>query len=385
MTTYLDNAATTYPKPESVYAAVDRYQRQNGAAAGRGGYDKAVQVSGTVQRCRQLAADLLGVHSGQHVVLTSNCTDSLNLVLHGLLRPGDHVITSQLEHNSVRRPLHRLRQQGVQVTTLSPGADHRIDPTQVRDAIRPETRLVAVLHASNVTGVVQPIEDIGEVARQHGARVLLDAAQTAGQLPIQMNNLPIDYLACAGHKGLLGPLGTGLLCLRPGAEECLLPVRQGGTGSHSESPEQPVEIPDRYEAGNLNVPGIYGLTAGLDFLTLEGVASIRIHEIAILERLSAGLRDIRGVDLYADQVTAADRIGVLSCNVGNLAPHDAATILDQSFGIQTRAGLHCAPGAHEALGTMSRGGTLRLSPGPFTTPDEIDAVVAAIREIAQAT
>ena len=379
MPIYLDNAATSFPKPENVYAQVDHYNRSIGAAGGRGGYSAATESQAELARCRKLVSDLLGLGSPDHVVNTFNCTDSLNTVFHGLLKPGDHVVATQIEHNSVLRPLTVLRERGVESSIVPVGSDHQIEPARVRDALRENTRLVCVLHASNVTGVLQPVEDIAEVAKQNGSLVLLDAAQTAGQIPIDLQNMPVDFLAAAGHKGLLGPLGTGVLCIRPGSERHLRSFRQGGTGSHSERPEQPESMPDRFESGNLNMPGIFGLAAGLDYLREIGIEQLQQHERQLSEKLTDGLNAINGVETYA---TEARRVSVVSFNVTGFEPHDVAAILDQSFGIQCRAGLHCAPGAHEAIGTLKAGGTVRFSPGPFTTAEDVDAAIDAIGRIA---
>lgn len=382
MAVYLDNAATSFPKPDTVHDAVDRYARSIGAPAGRGGYAEAREVQATISRCRKMVSDLFDLGSPDHVVMTSNCTESLNIVLHGLLGPGDHVVTTLLEHNSIRRPLAHLQRAGVETSIVDVGSDHLIDPDRVREALRPNTRLVAVLHASNVSGVIQPVAEIAQAARDAGALVLLDAAQTAGQRPVSFSELPIDFLAAAGHKSLLGPLGTGVLCIRPGAERELDSLKQGGTGSASESEEQPGELPDRLESGNLNVPGIYGLVAGLEDIRSRGVAEVMAHEAALMSQLVSGLTGLDGVHVYA--ATAAERAGVLSFNVAGYDPQDVAAILDESFGVRCRAGLHCAPGAHEALGTLKSGGTVRVSPGVFSTPDDIQTLIDGVTEIAGA-
>ena len=259
---YLDNAATSHPKPESVYAAVDYYNRSLGAAAGRGGYRTAVEVDAVLRTCRKRAASLLGAESPERVAFAFNATDALNMALHGLLETGDHVVTTAAEHNSVLRPLGGLvDRRGIELSVVPVDAAGRVDPAAVRDALRHNTRLVVVQHASNVTGCVQPIEDIGSDAHQAGALVLVDAAQTAGHLAIDLADWPVDLLACAGPKGLLGPLGTGLLYVRPGLEDQLNGLRQGGTGSFSEQDRQPETMPDRLEAGNPNAPGLFGLEA----------------------------------------------------------------------------------------------------------------------------
>ncbi|MBT4868170.1 MAG: aminotransferase class V-fold PLP-dependent enzyme [Planctomycetaceae bacterium] len=381
---YLDNAATSWPKPAAVYDAVDDYNRNLGVAVGRGAYRQAGEVQGIVDRCRKHAADLLGAESWDRIVFTFNGTDSLNLALHGLVNAGDHVVTSDIEHNSVLRPLRELsRRLGVETTFVSADRTGLIDPTTVRDALRPNTKLVAITHASNVTGTIQPIAEIAAIAREAGVLCLVDAAQSAGHLPIDLKNLPVDLLACPGHKGLLGPLGTGLLYVRPGVEQQLQSVRQGGTGSNSEDDRQPDLLPDKYESGNHNAPGLCGLEAALAWIQERGVESIRAHERELTSRLLDGLARIEQLTIHGP-CDAEKQVGVVSVTIPGFEPQVLASILDESFGIQTRAGLHCAPGAHRALRTFEAGGTVRLSVGPFTTANEIDAAVTGLAELAGA-
>lgn len=380
---YLDNAATSFPKPPGVYDAVDDYNRRLGAAVGRSAYGEALEVQSTVDRCRKLAAEFLGAESRERIVFTFNGTDSLNLALYGLLRAGDHVVTSVVEHNSVLRPLRHLQGRGVEVTYVEADDAGRISPDDVCQTVRRDTKLVAMIHASNVTGTIQPIDDIGQIARDAGALFLIDAAQSVGHLPIDVRNSPIDLLACPGHKGLLGPLGTGLLYIRRGVEEHLDSVRQGGTGSKSEDDHQPLSLPDKYESGNHNTPGLFGLEASLAFLKEQGLDSIHVHEQRLVETLLGGLAKIDGVSVYGPNI-AEGRVGVVSVAIDGYEPQDLAAILEQNFGIQTRAGLHCAPGAHRAIGTFEAGGTVRLSTGPFSSQDQIEATLAALGEIAGA-
>lgn len=383
MRVYLDNAATSFPKPAAVYDAVDRYQRSLGVSIGRGAYREAVEAQRMLDHCRQRAAMLLGAESPERIVFTYSGTDGLNMALVGLCRPGDHVVTSELEHNSVLRPLRWLSEtRGVEVTKVSPRADGRVEPADVRAVLRPNTRLVAIQHASNVTGVVQPIAEIGEIARANGSLILVDAAQTAGHLPLDLSQMPVDVLVCPGHKGLLGPLGTGLVYLRPGIEQQLDCYRLGGTGTQSEDDRQPMQMPDRYESGNHNAPGLAGLNAGLNHLQNETVESVRRVEVELTGRLVEGLRSLTRVTVYGHASPQTQHVGVVSFNVAGFAPHEAASILDDSFGIQARAGLHCAPGAHRWLGTFDSGGTVRFSVGPFTTASEIDHAISSVRELA---
>jgi cysteine desulfurase family protein len=381
---YLDNAATSFPKPEAVYDAVDDFNRRIGAAVGRGAYREAVEVQRVVDRCRKRAAELFGAADVKQVIFTFNGTDSLNLAIQGVLGPGDHVVTSAIEHNSVLRPLRELSTRiGVEVTRVPANQQGCIDPADIRRALRSTTKLVVLVHASNVTGAIQPIADVGEITRRRGAIFLVDAAQTAGHLPLDLRQLPVDLLACPGHKGLLGPLGTGMLVLRPGIEERLRSLRQGGTGSQSEHDRQPDGLPDKYESGNHNAPGLFGLDAALAWIQERGIESLRSHEQILTSALVDGLSNINKLRVHA-LPNAADRVGVVSISIPSIEPQVLASILDESFHIQTRAGLHCAPGAHRCLGTLESGGTVRMSVGPFTTPADIEAAVGACREIGTA-
>lgn len=377
---YLDNAATSFPKPEAVYAAIDRYNRRLGAAAGRGAYGSAVEAAGIVRRCRLNLARLFNAEGPDRFAFVHNGTDALNTALHGLLRPGDSVVTTAAEHNSVLRPLRALADLGVTATVVPCDETGYVRPEDVRAAIRADTRLVAVTHASNVTGAVQPVAEIAAVAKAAGALVLLDAAQTAGHVPIDLAVLPVDLLAASGHKGLLGPLGTGLLYVRPGVEEELRPLRQGGTGTSSEQDRHPAAMPERLEAGNLNVPGLAGLEAAAGWLLDRGIGSARRQEEELTGRLLDGLEALPGARVYGPR-SAEGRVGVVSVTVDGWTPHDLAAVLDAEFGIEARAGLHCAPLIHRRLGTAEAGGTLRLSLGTFTTAEEIDAAVGALRSL----
>lgn len=383
MRVYLDNAATSFPKPVSVYDAVDRYQRESGVSIGRGAYREAVEAQRVLDQCRQRAATLLGAENSERVIFTYSGTDGLNMTLAGTCRRGDHVITTELEHNSVLRPLRYLSEnRGVEVTRLSPRADGLVEPIDVQAAMRPNTRLVVVQHASNVTGAIQPIADIGEVARAGRSRFLVDAAQSAGHLPIDLSKLPVDVFVSPGHKGLLGPLGTGVVCLRAGFEHELEPLRLGGTGTNSEDDQQPLRLPERYESGNHNAPGLAGLEAALAYLQNETIERLRDREAELTGRLVEGLRSITRVTVYGHASPGTPHVGVVSFNIEGFASHEAASILDESFQIQARAGLHCAPGAHRWLGTLDQGGTIRFSLGPFTTPSEVDHAIASVRELA---
>jgi len=382
---YLDNAATSWPKPEAVYQAIERYSREIGAPAGRSAYAQAGQAERIIAEARGNVARLLGVSEAKHVVFAFNGTDALNLAVHGLLEPGDHVLTTVAEHNSVLRPLRHWRQQGeVQVSYVDCDAAGIVDPDAVRRALRPNTKLVAVVHASNVTGAIQPIAEIGALLRDSSALFLVDGAQTLGHLPFAFADLNCDLLAASGHKGLLGPLGTGILVLGGGVESRLRSIRQGGTGTRSEDDRQPESLPDRYESGNHNVLGLAGLAAGTGYLLERGLDDIRRHDVELCKQLIAGLDGISGVRVFGPR-EAACRVGVVSITVDGYEPQEAALALDTAYRVQVRAGLHCAPRMHAALGTLAGGGTLRFSPGPFNTEADIEQAVRAIRELASAS
>jgi cysteine desulfurase / selenocysteine lyase len=380
---YLDNAATSWPKPPAVYEAVDRYQRDNGAAIGRSATRAGAAIQKSVDHARRQIARILGASAPSSILFGFNGTDVLNMVLHGWLRPADHVVTSAAEHNSILRPLKLLQNRfGIEVDHVPVDAAGRVDPEAIRSALRPDTRLIALTHASNVTGAIQPVEDIGQIARERGIPFLIDAAQTAGHLPIDVENLHVDFLACSGHKGLMGPLGTGVLYVRPGRETELVPLRQGGTGTASESEDIAASGPDRYEAGNHNAPGLAGLAAAADWILEQGVDSLRAHEVELTARLLNGLAGIAGIDVFGPP--SEERVGTVSLRLQMLDPQTTTALLESEFGIEVRAGLHCAPRLHAALGTASQGGTVRLSIGPFTTTEEIDAVVHALQSLAGA-
>jgi cysteine desulfurase family protein len=305
----------------------------------------------------------------------------LNLAIRGIVRPGDHVVTTVCEHNSVLRPVRQLRETaGVDVSYVPCDSQGYVSPDDVRSAFRPNTRLVAVVHASNVTGALQPIDEIGKIVQETSAYFLVDAAQSLGHVPIDVGQLEVDLLAAPGHKGLLGPLGTGVLYIRSGVERELEPLRCGGTGSQSEEDRQPDQLPDKYEPGNHNLPGLAGLAAATDFLRKEAIPAVHAHHIQLTARLLEGLGDVPGLTVHGPK-SSAKRTSVVSITLEGYDPQELAAMLDASQHIQCRAGLHCAPRMHEALGTTAGGGTLRLSPGYFTTLEEIDTVIATLAEV----
>lgn len=389
---YLDNAATSFPKAPGVYEAMARYGNEIGASPGRGGYQEAREGSGVLGECRRLIARLINATDPDRVVFTLNTSDALNMAIKGLvfnrLRTDPdariHVVTTAMDHNSVLRPLNALRAMlpGLFRWTRVPVDELGIvNPTDVAEAITSETALVAVVHASNATGAIQPVSEIGAQCRKRGVPFLVDAAQSMGHLPVDVQRDSIDLLAFPGHKGLLGPLGTGGLYVGPGTEERLDTMREGGTGSRSEEDTQPTELPDRYESGSHNTVGIAGLIPGVRYVLDRGIDALRAHEVALIERFVAGLDEVPGARLVGPR-DAARRAAVFGLVFDGIDPQEAAGLLERDHGLLTRAGLHCAPGAHESMGTTALGGTVRISFGPFTTAADVERTLAGVAQIA---
>lgn len=380
---YADNAATSYPKPEGVSQAVADYIDRVGASAGRGAYREALESRDLIDGCRDRLRTTFSLNRQDHVIFTLNGSDALNMAIKGAVRPGDHVITTAMDHNSVLRPFAALKEQiGVDFTVVKVDPQTtRLNPAELIDAIRPNTRLVAVNHASNVTGVLQPLDEIGAACRERDILFLVDGAQSAGHVPIDLHASKIDLFATPGHKGLLGPLGTGVLLIRAGVETQLQTWREGGTGSVSEQPTQPDSMPDKFEAGSHNASGIAGLSVSLDWLASQNVVTLRDHEVTLIQQLLAGLAKIDEIELFGP-TDPAHRVAVFSIRIAGYEPAELATLLENEFMILARAGLHCAPFAHETIGTLARGGTTRLSLGPTTTQADVEAILNALREIA---
>jgi cysteine desulfurase family protein len=380
---YLDNAATSFPKPEPVYQALDRFARTSLANPGRSAYAMSTAAEAVLDDCRHALNRLFNGEAPRRWVFTLNCTDALNIAMKGVLRPGDHVITSDLEHNSISRPLVQLQQDGVITLTRLASTDGYFTAEQVAEALRPETRLVALTHAANALGTLQPIEAIAPIVRGHGAYLLVDAAQSAGVVPIDLKATPIDLLAFPGHKALYGPTGTGALYVGPRAE--LRPWREGGTGGDSKHPVQPSELPHRLEGGTPNVLGVAGLLAGVQWVVVRTPEAARRHEVALLQRVVDWVESEGGAAGW--RVAGAwhpDRhVGALSLVVPDpdlFNPQDLVVMLDSSFRIAVRGGLHCAPYAHQAVGTFPHG-TVRVSPGPFSTAEDLDTFLHALSEL----
>lgn len=376
---YLDNAATTWPKPETVVQAMQKAIKEQGGNPGRSGHRLSLAAGKAIEKTRILLARLFNAPAPGRIVFTLNATEAINLGLKGILRPGDHVISGTMEHNAVARPLEALKERGIEATRVHTSPQTGIDPDDLRAAIKGNTKMVVLGHASNVTGTINPVGEIGRLCRERGIVFLVDAAQTAGYFPIDVQELCIDLLAFPGHKGLLGPQGTGGLYISPDVSP--LPLREGGTGSDSQSLIQPTQSPDRYESGTPNTPGIAGLGAGVAFILERGTENIRAHEHALVDRLLTGLQDIPGAILYGPP-PGAERAGAVSLNIGGVDPLQVAVILDQAFDIAVRSGLHCAPDAHRETGTLN-GGAIRISPGFFNSEEDIDGCLAALNSIAE--
>jgi len=378
---YLDNAATSWPKPESVYLAVDQTQRNVGVSAARGGYSSSALAAKIIKQTRQSVGALIGADDASRVALTSGCTDSLSTAIFGFLKQGDHAITTAADHNSVVRPLIHLRDTGViDLTIVDCNDEGLVNAQAVSDALTPQTTLVAVTHASNVLGTIQPVKEIGEICAAHKVAFLLDAAQTLGHMPIDIKSIGCQFLASAGHKGLLGPLGTGVLYVCPSIIDRLTPMRFGGTGSERVDQGQPTTMPTMLESGSLNVPAIAGLGAGIDFLgSAEGSAGLQRSK-RLTTKVISGLSKIEGVRLFGPKPDT-DRMPVIAFSVGGYDSATVAGILDSSFHIQVRAGFHCSPLLHQSIGTDADG-LVRISIGHFNTAEEIDTAVAAVGEIA---
>ncbi|WP_073093474.1 aminotransferase class V-fold PLP-dependent enzyme [Thermosyntropha lipolytica] len=376
---YMDNAATTYPKPDSVYQAVDYFNRFLGANPGRGSNQQTLKAGSVLLEAREKLASLFNIGESSRIAFTLNITDALNIGLKGILRPGDHIITTSMEHNAVARPVFSLTKQGVEWTAVNCHPDGTLDPEDIGKAVKPNTKMICMLHASNLTGTIMPIAEVGKIAREHGIIFMIDTAQTAGVLPIDVEAHNIDILTFTGHKGLLGPQGTGGIYVRPGID--IKPLREGGTGSLSEYLEQPEVMPDLLESGTPNTPGIAGLLAGVQFIMDTGLDNIRKHEQKLMDMLITGLKEVPGIEMYGP-LDVEKQTAVLAFNIEDMDCGDVALSLDYEYGIITRSGMHCAPLAHKTIGTLEKG-ACRLSPGYFTTEEEIEKVIKAIYEIAK--
>lgn len=376
---YLDNASTSFPKAEGVAEAVYHYIKDCGCNINRGGYDEAYQAEEIVLRTRQQLTELFHGPDCRNVVFTRNITESLNVLLKGFLKAGDHVLLSAMEHNAVMRPLSQLTEQDVSFDRIPCMADGTLDISAMDRLLRENTRAVVMLHASNVCGTLIPVETVGAFCHAHGLRFILDTAQTAGVFPIDMEAMHIDALAFTGHKGLLGPQGIGGFILQPDMVPLVQPLIAGGTGSISHEEQMPSFMPDRFEAGTMNLPGIMGLHAALRWLEQETIDAVRSHELELTERFLSGALDIPHLRVIGRQ-DIAERAGVVSVVPENADPALVADALGREYGIMVRVGLHCAPNAHKTLGTFPTG-TIRFSFGRWNTPQQVDTALSALREL----
>ena len=400
---YFDNAATSWPKPAGVRRAMDAFLRKGGGNPGRSGHGRSIGAARTVVQARERLAELFNARDSSRIVFTKNATESLNMAILGLAEESGHIVTTSMEHNSVLRPLSFLRGRGYDITVVKGSETGLVDPGSVAEAVREKTNLVILTHASNVTGAVNDIGSVGVMCRERGVSFLVDAAQTAGVIPIDIEGMCIDFLAFSGHKGLLGPQGTGGLYI--GNDRLENPLMRGGTGSLSDREDQPGFLPDRFESGTLNVVGIAGLEAGVEYVMKRGVDAIGRHDVAILSVFTEALSGDERFVLHGPCRTPGSRgtvsssgrseesaqvehgfspspqTGVLSLNIAGVSPSRVGQILDREYGVQTRIGLHCAPSAHRTIGTFPDG-TVRLSWGPFTTEKDARRVVKALCSIA---
>lgn len=378
---YLDNASTTFPKPEKVAAAVFEYMTGNGMNINRGCYDHAYAVEELVLETRELLCEFFHGPDCRNVIFTKNITESMNVIIKGFLKPGDHVLVSSMEHNAVMRPLVQMEKLGVSFTRIPCRKDGSLIFEGMKDCLKENTRAVIMLHASNVCGTVMPIKKVGEFCRQHGLKFIVDCAQTAGILPVDMMEMNIDALAFTGHKGLLGPQGTGGFILQEEMIKEITPLLSGGTGSISHTEEIPEFMPDRFEPGTMNLPGILGLREGIRWVKEKGIDNIRNHELSLTESLLHGLLPLEeaGLIQIIGKKTVMDRTGVVSVQTLQRELSEAAYELDANYGIMTRVGLHCAPSAHKTLGTYPTG-TIRFSVGWWNNREHIQAAIKAVED-----
>ena len=374
---YLDNAATTFPKPSSVYKSVMRAMTVYGANPGRGSHAMAIEGARIIYETRELLAELFNLDDPMRVIFTFNATDSLNIAIKGILNSGDHVVTTEMEHNSVLRPIKKLESSGVENTIVRCASDGTINLVDLESAIKDNTKLIVTTHVSNLTGTIFPAEEIGKICKKHNILYLLDASQSAGVLPIDIKKYNISFLAMPGHKGLLGPQGTGALLINSDMQ--IEKLKEGGTGSQSSSLEHPNFYPDKLEAGTHNLPGIAGLNAGLKYILNRGIESIYSHEKGLLDIFIAEMRKNPKIKIYGPE-SIEHRIGVVPINIDGMDSSEVADILDTEYKIAVRPGLHCAPLAHKAIGTEKLG-AVRFGVGPFNKITDIMAAVDALNKI----
>ena len=379
---YFDNAATTWPKPPAVAEAMVHFLEDVGANPGRAAHRRAVESGRIVYHAREAVAELFNAPDPLRLIFGANVTEALNLALRGYLRPGDHVVTSSMEHNSVMRPLRALEHQGVELTVVGCSPEGFLDPADVEAAIRPHTVMIALNHASNVVGTLLPVAEVGRIAREHDLLLLVDAAQTGGAYPVDVQAQRTDLLGFTGHKSLHGPMGTGGLIIGERVDVGRLrPLKRGGTGSNSELEEQPGFLPDMCESGTPNAVGLAGLRAGVRWVLERGIETIRAHEVTMTQRLIDGLGAVDGVTVYGG-LDAERQTATVSFNIAGMAASEAGLRLDEEHGIMCRVGLHCAPAAHKTIGTFPDG-TIRFGLSAFNTLEEVEQAVEAVRQLAE--
>lgn len=376
---YLDNAATTFPKPEAVYDAVMDCMKNYCANPGRSGHKLAMKSAREIYDARENIAKLFNIDNPMNIVFTNNATDSLNLAIKGIVNSGDHIITTSMEHNSVIRPIKALEKLGIENTIVQCDKDGFLDVKDLKKAIKPNTKLIVTTHASNVCGTLIDIKTVSEIAKLHNILYLVDASQTAGVYNIDLKEFYADMLAAPGHKGLLGPQGTGILYIREGLNINIL--KEGGTGSKSEDLFQPDLFPDKYESGTHNTPGIAGLNEGVKFILKEGINKIKEHEEELCRYMLERLNEVPNIKIYGTK-DANKRASVIAVNIGNMDSGEITFLLDNEYDIATRSGIHCAPLAHKTLGTFEQG-AVRFSMGYFNTKEEIDKAIEALKEISK--
>ena len=376
---YLDNGATSFPKPEEVYLYMDYFYRNYGVNPGRSGYDLCMETGEVVENTRKMMTKFFNGTDPNRLVFSYNSTDALNLIMFGLLQPGDHAVSTTVEHNSVLRPLYHLQRDGVEVEFVPFDASGFVDPDEIEKRIKKNTKLVIVNHASNVIGTIQPVGEIGRRCRKHGVVFAIDASQSAGKIPIDMEAMNIDIVAFTGHKSLLGPTGIGGMYVREGID--IRHTRAGGTGVRSAVKYHLNEYPYRMEYGTHNVVGIAGLNAGIKWILNKGMGALHEHEMKLTDMLRKGLKDVDGVTLYV-QDDLTDHISVFLFNVDGMEAMNTGTILDVDYNIACRTGLHCAPLVHEQLGLTEKHGGVRFGIGPFNTEEHIQTAIQAVRDIA---
>ena len=378
---YLNNAATTKAKPAEVFEAVCKFIKENNVSPGRGADRESLDADKILTDCRATLSKLFNAKDPKRIVFTLNCSDALNMALKGTLKPGDHVLISSIEHNSIVRPLRFLESSGVEIEIVRVNTkDYSVSPDDLRKSIKKNTKMIAVLHASNVIGSIQPIEEIGGIAKEKGLLFLVDAAQTAGIYDIDVQKMNIDFLAFAGHKGLMGPMGTGGLYVGDRGQG-IEPLRHGGTGTISESETQPDSLPDRFETGTPNTPGIAGLLASTTFILKEGTEKIQKHAKLLTSKLLDGLSRIKNVQIYGPN-NPEKQASVVSFNINGTEPSVVGSRMEKEFGIIVRTGLHCSPLCHKTIGTFPKG-TVRISTGYYNTEKDIKAVIEAVENIAR--